>query len=268
MRASRLAAVDLDLRIRDEDEYRERLKALQSELRDLQTACYHNGHQVVIVFEGWDASGKGGTIRRLGEKLDPRSCRVHPIAEPDERERREHYLQRFWTRLPRRGEIAVFDRSWYGRVLVERVEQLVEEPTWQRAYDEINQFEAMLANAGVVVVKLFMHISREEQLRRFVERLDNPRKHWKLTDSDLRARELGEDYRRACEDMFARTHTDAAPWHLVAAEHKWYGRLQALAIIAERVGRGIDPRIPTFSPERIRAAKIRLGLPDPERNDH
>ncbi len=260
MPSSRLDAVDLDLHLRDQGTYREVLDGLQSRLRDLQTACYHNGYRAVILFEGWDASGKGGTIRRLREKLDPRSYRVHPIAEPDERESREHYLQRFWTRLPRRGEIAVFDRSWYGRVLVERVEELVEEAAWQRAYEEINQFEAMLVDDGIVLIKLFMHISQTEQLRRFAERLDNPRKHWKLTSQDIRNRERADDYRRAYEDMFVRTHTDAAPWHLVAAEHKWYGRTRALEIIVERLQQGIDTRIPVFSEQAIREAKQQLGL--------
>lgn len=260
MTRNRLETVDLTARFADQDTYESQLKALQTALRDLQTACYHNGERVVIVFEGWDASGKGGTIRRLREKLDPRSYRVHPIGRPDEKETGEHYLQRFWRKMPARGEIAIFDRSWYGRVLVERIEALARDDEWQRAYGEINEFERTLADDGVVIIKLFMHISQREQLRRFEERLDNPRKHWKLTGDDLRNRARADDYRLAYEEMFALTDSHYAPWLLVPGDHKWYARTRALQLIVHRLEQTIDTRIPRFSADEIRAAKKQLGL--------
>ena len=192
--AFKLGTIDLCLRLEDENQYHQRLKAAQKNLAHLQKACYHNGHPVIILLEGWDASGKGGAIRRMTEKLDPRSCKVHPIAAPSPDEINEHYLQRFWRKIPPRGHIAIFDRSWYGRVLVERIEELVSREKWLRAYDEINNFEQLLTDDGFIVVKFFLHISQDEQRRRYLERLGNPEKHWKLTDEDLRNRLKAEDY--------------------------------------------------------------------------
>ena len=256
----RLEDVDLSRALKSERQYQSRLRKLQQRLSDLAIACYHNRHQVAIVLEGWDAGGKGGCIRRMVEKLDPRSYRVHPIAEPTPSEAREHYLQRFWRLLPARGHIAIFDRSWYGRVLVERVEGFATEAEWQRAYGEINQLEKTLVDDGVVVIKLFLHISQEEQLKRYNARLGDPRKNWKLTADDLRNRQKADDYLTAYNDMLGKTHTEAAPWHLIAGEHKWFARVQGLETVVECLEKTIDTRIPRLSEEEIREARILLGI--------
>jgi len=201
-----LKDIDLSAQLDGKQEYESQLNSLQNRIRDLQTACFHNGHRIVIVFEGWDASGKGAAIRRLTEKLDPRSCRVYPTTKPDERERQQHYLQRFWNKIPIKGQIAIFDRSWYGRVLVERIEGFASAKEWIRAYDEINAFETMLSDDGILVIKLFLHISQQEQLKRYLERLENPKKHWKLTEDDLRNRSRADDYAAAYEEMLNKTH--------------------------------------------------------------
>jgi len=256
----RLADVDLSARLDSEDQYQERLKQLQKKISDLQNACYHNGHRVVIVLEGWDASGKGGAIRRLTERLDPRSYRVHPIGKPDGRETQEHYLQRFWRRLPANGLIAIFDRSWYGRVLVERVEGFASKAAWRRAYDEIRGFEQLLTNDGMVLIKLMMHISQDEQLRRYSERLNNPKKHWKLTDDDLRNRSQANAYAEAYEDMLNMTHTGDAPWNVIAAEYKWFARTAVIDTVCAAIEKSIDTRIPQFSAMEILETKKRLGI--------
>jgi polyphosphate kinase 2 (PPK2 family) len=187
---------------------------------------------VVIVFEGWDASGKGGTIRRLTESLDPRGFVVHPIAAPAGEDKTRHYLYRFWRRLPAAGEIAIFDRSWYGRVLVERVERLCTQSEWQRAYGEINDFERQLAEFGAVIVKLWMHISAGEQLRRFKERTRTRYKSFKITDEDWRNRGKWEDYAAAVEEMLLKTSTHVAPWTLVEGNDKLYARIKSLQTVA------------------------------------
>lgn len=250
-----LEAIDLSLRLEDEEHYRDRLKSAQKNLAHLQKACYHNGHPVIIVLEGWDASGKGGAIRRMTEKLDPRSCTVYPIAAPSPEETAEHYLQRFWRRVPARGHIAIFDRSWYGRVLVERVEELATRQQWLRAYDEINNFEQLLTDDGFILIKLFLHISQEEQCKRYLERLDNPEKHWKLSEEDLRNRLKAEDYRLAYEDMINRTHCDQAPWITVAGEHKWFARVFILETLCSVISSQIDTSIPRYSDEEIAQMK-------------
>ena len=258
--STRLEDIDLTRALKSERQYRNRLKKLQCRLSDLAIACYHNRHQVVILLEGWDAAGKGGCIRRMVEKLDPRSCHVYPIGAPSSPEADEHYLQRFWRRLPARGHIAIFDRSWYGRVLVERVEGLAADSAWQRAYDEINRLEKMLSDDGMIVIKLFLHISQEEQLKRYDARLNDPRKNWKLTTEDLRNRQKADQYLAAYNDMLARTHTAGSPWHVIAGEHKWYGRVTALETVVSRLENHIDTRIPRLSPEEIREARLLLGV--------
>jgi polyphosphate kinase 2 (PPK2 family) len=255
-----LGDIDLSLKMKDKDDYEATLGKLQAEIAELAVATYHNGGRVVIVLEGWDAAGKGGAIRRMVEKIDPRSCRVHAIGKPDQRELGQHYLQRFWERLPPRGHIAIFDRSWYGRVLVERVEELASGDEWQRAYGEINGFEKALSDDGVVLSKLFLHISQEEQLKRYQERLENPRKHWKLTPDDLRNRARAKDYFAAYDDMFSHTHCPQAPWHLIAGEHKWYARTQVLAAVCNDIRRAIDTAIPRFSAREIAETKRALGI--------
>jgi polyphosphate kinase 2 (PPK2 family) len=225
-------------------DYERRLTTLQGTLQLIQQAYLGTTERALIVLEGWDTSGKGGVVRRLGWALDPRSFKVHPIAAPDEHERAQHYLQRFWQRLPENGQIVVFDRSWYGRVLVERVEGFAAAPEWGRAYREIVEFERMLVDAGVRLVKLFLHITPDEQLRRFHDRLTNPLKRWKLSYEDFRNRARWADYETAIEDMMARTASKHAPWYLIPANNKPYGRIAALRILMDRMGEGVrlEPR--------------------------
>lgn len=258
--APRLADADLSRKLADKETYERKLRKLQLRMLQIQQAYLRQGRRAVVVLEGWDAAGKGSLIRRLSERLDPRYCKVWPIGMPSEQERRTHYLARFWQRLPERGSLAVFDRSWYGRILVERVEALASRAEWRRAYGEINAFERMLADDGIRVVKIFLHISPEEQLTRFEERLSVPYKRWKLTAEDLRNRARWRDYVRAVDAMFERTSTTDAPWHLVPAEFKWYGRIKAMKIIAERLAQGVDLAPPAADPAIAGAiAALRRG---------
>jgi polyphosphate kinase 2 (PPK2 family) len=197
------------------------------------------GPPLVVVFEGWDASGKGGAIRRLVAPLDPRHVRVAQFAAPTAAERRHHFLSRFWPALPGWGGMTVFDRSWYGRVLVERVEELASSEQWLRAYDEIDSFERTLSDEGAIVVKLWLHVSAAEQLKRFEARAADPLKAWKLTDEDWRNREKRPAYLEAVEDMLARTDQPHAPWRIVSAESKRYARVRAMRIVAEEIEAGM-----------------------------
>ena len=235
----KLAELDMSLKL-SQSKYDDRLKDVQKTFREIQQAYLVTGDTAVVVFEGWDAAGKGGTIRRMSEVLDPRGFRVWPIAAPRPDEAKHHYLQRFWNRLPARGEIAVFDRSWYGRVLVERVEGYATEGEWRRAYDEINRFERMLTDDGVRMVKLFLYITRDEQLERFKKRLEDPLKRWKLSYEDFRNRLKWDEYEMAADEMVARTHTSHAPWCVVAANDKRHARITALEEIAARLSKGVD----------------------------
>jgi polyphosphate kinase 2 (PPK2 family) len=220
--------------------YAAKLKKLQRKLTAIQQTYLFSGEKAVIVFEGWDAAGKGGTIRRMSAALDPRSFKVWPIGAPRNYYLDRHYLLRFMERLPPAGAISAFDRSWYGRVLVERVEGLTEERRWRRGYEEIVNFERMLMDDGTRVVKLFFHISPEVQLERFEARLRNPMKRWKLTYEDFRNREHWHDYTRAIDEMFARTSTPRAPWHLVAANDKRHARIAALRHIVRTLSDGLE----------------------------
>jgi AMP-polyphosphate phosphotransferase len=197
------------------------------------------GPPVCVVFEGWDASGKGGTIKRLVAQIDPRHVRVVQFAAPTPDEQRHHFLWRFWPYLPGWGGMAVFDRSWYGRVLVERVEGFADREQWLRAYEEINSFERSLADEGMIVVKLWLHISDEEQLKRFERRRDDPLKAWKLTDEDWRNREKREAYAEAVEDMVARTDQPHAPWSLIEGDSKRYARVRVVERVIERIEHGM-----------------------------
>ncbi len=192
-------------------DYERRLATMQETLQIVQQAYLGTSQRAIIVLEGWDTAGKGGVVRRLGWALDPRSFKVHAIAAPDGREKSVHYLQRFWERLPQHGQIVVFDRSWYGRVLVERVEQFATEPEWRRGYNEINDFERMLLEDGTRLVKIFMHITPDEQMRRFRNRLTNPLKRWKLSYEDFRNRGRWTDYAKAIEDMLEKPRPSAPP---------------------------------------------------------
>ncbi|MEF3272815.1 MAG: hypothetical protein K6356_00185 [Chloroflexus sp.] len=225
--AGPLQRVDLSLRLAD-DEYHRELKRLQAKLYLLGLQVYHQQRPVVLVFEGWDAAGKGGAIQRLTAELDPRAYTVHAIAAPVGDDKARHYLYRFWRRLPPRGQFAIFDRSWYGRVLVERVEGFARPDEWRRAYAEINQFERQLVDFGAIIAKFWLHISPEEQLRRFAERQNVPYKAWKLTEEDWRNREKWPAYLEAANEMLLRTSTPFAPWTIVEAEDKKYARIKIL----------------------------------------
>jgi len=229
-----LEKVNLNLRL-TRQEYGRQLQRLQNELHLLGFQVYQQKRPVVIVLEGWDAAGKGGAIKRLTARLDPRGYVVWPIATPSGDDKVRHYLYRFWRRLPEQGQIAIFDRSWYGRVLVERVEGYCTEPQWRRAYSEINQFERQLVDFGTILFKFWMHLSRREQLRRFKKREHSQYKSWKLTDEDWRNRGKWEDYERAVEDMLLKTSTHGAPWTIVEANDKWYARIKVLTTVVNKL---------------------------------
>jgi polyphosphate kinase 2 (PPK2 family) len=198
------------------------------------------GPPVCVIFEGEDASGKGGAIRRLVAEVDPRHVRVVQFAAPTYDEKRHHFLWRFWPSLPGWGGMAVFDRSWYGRVLVERVEGFAEREQWLRAYDEINSFERTLADEGMILIKFWMHISGDEQLKRFKRREKDPLKSWKLTDEDWRNREKRDEYKQAVQDMVARTSVEPhARWHLIPAESKRYARVAVIDTVIEEIEAGM-----------------------------
>ncbi|MCC7358602.1 MAG: hypothetical protein IT317_03945 [Anaerolineales bacterium] len=234
-----LERVDLTATITDEA-YKRKLKRLQARLHRQANQVYQQARPVVLVFEGWDAAGKGGAIKRLTTALDPRGYVVHPIAAPAGDDKERHYLYRFWRRLPPRGQIAVFDRSWYGRVLVERVEGFCAPEAWQRAYAEINQFERQLHAAGAILAKFWLHISPEEQLQRFEARAADPVKAWKLTPDDWRNREKRRPYEQAVDEMLLKTSTRAARWTVVAANDKHFARIKVLATVAKTLARALD----------------------------
>lgn len=258
--APRLRDLPMDMRaFADKAEYEAILAAQQKRILEIQLGYFTGRRRAIIVFEGWDAAGKGGAIRRLTAPLDPRGVRVWPIGPPSAEDRGHPYLRRFWERLPPPGGLAVFDRSWYGRVLVERVEKLAPEADWRRAYDEINGFERLLHDDGIRIVKLFLHITPEEQADCFRQRLKQPLKQWKITMDDLRARERWDAYVEAAEEMFARTSTAAAPWHPVPANSKWVARTTCLRIIADALSAGLAIEPPPLDPE-VRKAAARMGL--------
>lgn len=256
-----LSAIDFDEdTIANKAEYTKQLKKWQHALVKVQQAYFRQGRRVIINFEGWDAAGKGGVIRRITEKLDPRGFQVHPIAAPTPEEQGHHYLYRFMKRLPKPGTIAIFDRSYYGRVLVERIEGFSQDQEWQRAYQEINEFERILVDDNVRIIKFFLHISPEEQLKRFELRLNTPHKQWKLTEEDIRNRLKWKDYELAIEDMFQRTSTESAPWYLIPANHKWTMRIKVLKSIIKRLEENVDISPPPIDPDVVAAAKKHLGL--------
>ena len=238
-RAPHFRGLDMTLQL-DENTYFRELAGVQERLARIQRAYLKSGHSAAIVFEGWDAAGKGGTIRCMSAVLDPRGFKVWPISAPRKYYLDRHYLARFFERLPPRGAISVFDRSWYGRVLVERIEELASPRDWRRAYQEINEFERTLNDHGTRVVKIFLHITPEEQLRRFRDRVLDPTKRWKLSYEDFRNRKRWADYEEAANDMFRETSTGYSPWHLIPANSKKYARVEALKVIAKRLSAGVD----------------------------
>ena len=250
-----LDELDMDVGF-DKATYDHSLAELQYRLKELSLAYGRQQRRSVVVFEGADAAGKGGTIRRMSWPLDPRMLKVWPISAPNEEEKGQHYLYRFWRRLPRPGQMVVFDRSWYGRVLVERVEGFATTNEWQRAYAEINEFERMLFDDGIRLVKIFLHITQEEQLARFRARFHDPFKRWKLSEEDLRNRAKWEAYEIAINEMFQRTSTKEHPWHLIPANDKRYSRLAAIEVIVETLSKGVNLSLPQLTPEfEKRAAK-------------
>ena len=229
-----LDSIDLSADLGDKD-YKRRLKEAQARLNRLHRKAHKKGVATLAVLEGWDAAGKGGAIRRVVQALDVSTARVYPFAAPSDEESAHHYLWRFWRHVPGAGEVALFDRSWYGRVLVERVEGFAREDEWERAYAEINHFERQLVDHGIVLLKFWVHLDPEEQLRRFKEREQTPHKSWKLTDEDWRNRERWPDYARAVHDMVERTSTRGAPWTLVAGNDKRNARVTIVETLAYRL---------------------------------
>jgi AMP-polyphosphate phosphotransferase len=234
---SRLLSQGVFPEVSSKQVYERRLEELQRRMLLIQQGLFHSGKRAIIAVEGFDAAGKGGVIRRLTEAVDPRGVKVVPIGVPSADEQGRHWLYRFWRELPLPGTATVFDRTWYGRVLVERVDRLARKADWKRAYREINDFERMLVDDGIDLVKVFLGISKAEQLRRFEERLRDSYKQWKLGDADVRARKDWDDYVESVDDALARTDTPRARWHLVAADHKWYARLQVLRIVTGKLAR-------------------------------
>ena len=210
------------------EKYQLRISILQRELRSRNIP-------IILAFEGWDAAGKGGAIKRVTEKLDPRGLKVYPVGAPSEDEKSRNYLWRFWSRMPRKGEMVIFDRTWYGRVMVERVEGFATEYEWKRAYHEINEFEKTLINDNILLMKFFMHISKDEQLRRFTARQDDPFKAWKITEEDWRNREKWELYETAIEAMLSKTDTKTCPWNIINGINKRCARLEVLKIVTEAI---------------------------------
>jgi polyphosphate kinase 2 (PPK2 family) len=238
-----------------EGDYEATLAALQERLAHLFVSLHVHGKKAIVLFEGWDASGKGGAIQRLTARCDPRTYKVWPIAAPTEEEKARHYLWRFWRRMPGAGEAAIFDRSWYGRVLVERVEGFAKDAEWRRAYDEINEIEAQLSYDGAVIVKLFFHVTQEEQDQRFEKRLDHPWKRWKVGAEDLRNRARRSDYLAAFKDMFELTDTRWAPWTIIDGNDKKSARIAALTRVAEALTASCPAEPPPVSPEMERLAQ-------------
>ncbi len=225
-----LNGVDLSLSLTKE-EYKKKLKKLQKKLKALHYEMYKKRLPVILAFEGWDAAGKGGTIKRLTEPMDPRGYEVIPIASPNDAEKAHHYLWRFWNTIPKAGHIAIYDRTWYGRVMVERIEGFCAEEEWKRAYNEINHMEEHIANSGAIVIKFWLHIDKEEQETRFKERQELPEKQWKITEEDWRNRAKWDEYEVAVNEMILRTSTTYAPWVIVEANSKYYARIKVLETV-------------------------------------
>lgn len=224
-----------DIAVADKKTYEKELADLQLAVLTAELRTREAKRAVVIGFEGWDAAGKGGAIKRLTEKLDPRGYQVHAIGAPSEEEKKRQYLWRFWTRMPDRGRWGIFDRTWYGRVLVERVEGFAKKKEWKRAYREINEFERQLVDDGAVLVKVFLAITKDEQKRRFEERENDEYKRWKIGPEDWRNREHWDEYVEAAEQMFDETNTAVAPWRIIGANRKWHARLEVLRHVLARL---------------------------------
>jgi polyphosphate kinase 2 (PPK2 family) len=239
----------------DSHSYEHQLKKLQNTLLDLQVEDLRKGGRALIGFDGWDAAGKGGMIERAIYGLEPRSTHVWRIGAPSKEELAQHYLWRFWQRLPPRGNWAIFDRTWYGRVLVERVEGLCTKDEWKRAYREINEFERMLADDGVRIVKLLVHVSAEEQKKRMIARLDDSNKNYKVGLEDFRNIAKRKQYLEAYDEMLEKTDTDHARWHVIASDNKKHARLAGLKVIVKELSRGVKVTEQTLDPAIVAAAE-------------
>jgi polyphosphate kinase 2 (PPK2 family) len=215
------------------------LKEYQKLILELEHEVYLKRVPVVVVYQGWDAAGKGGNIKRLVQKMDPRGYEVVTTAAPNDVERAHHYLWRFWGKVPKAGHIAIFDRSWYGRVLVERVEGFCREDQWRRAYREINEMEEQWVHFGTVLIKFWLHIDKNEQLRRFEERQNTPYKQWKISDEDWRNRQKWDRYKEAVDEMLVRTSTSHAPWTVIESNSKLYARIKVLKTVVKEVQKAL-----------------------------
>jgi len=235
------------------------LAALQARLAQVHVAHIVHRKRAILLFEGWDAAGKGGAIQRLTAGWDPRYYEVWPIAAPNDAERARHFLWRFWNRMPGAGEIAVFDRSWYGRVLVERVEGYATPAEWTRGYDEINAFEAQQIADGTAIVKLFLHITQAEQDARIIRRVEHPWKRWKTGADDFRNRDKRAGYLEAMADMFRHTDTEAAPWHVIDAGSKKAARIAVLTTVVEQLERHVPMDAPEADPATLALARAHFG---------
>lgn len=227
-----LQGVDLNVDI-SEKEYRKRKKELQKRLSELHNKMFLKRVPVILAFEGWDAGGKGGAIKRITQCIDPRGYEVVPISAPNDIEKAHHYLWRFWEKFPKDGHMTIFDRTWYGRVMVERIEGFTPESDWKRAYSEINNMEASLVDSGAILLKFWMHIDKDEQAKRFKLRQETKEKMWKITDEDWRNREKWDEYEKAVDEMIVKTSTKEAPWHIIEANSKYYARIKVLETVVE-----------------------------------
>lgn len=235
----KLSEIPLDKTI-DDESYKLQLKQLQEQLGELHNRLYHKKVPVIIAYEGWDAAGKGGNIKRLTGALDPRGFEVHPIASPEPHEKARHYLWRFWNRIPKDGHIAIFDRTWYGRVMVERLEGFCSENDWMRAYNEMNEFEKELYDWGAVIIKFWVQIDKETQLQRFTDRQNTPEKQWKITEEDWRNREKWDLYETAVNEMIQKTSTTYAPWYILESVDKKFARIKALQIVIQELEKATE----------------------------
>ena len=240
-------------------DYSDALKAAQKRLAYVHFAHIIHNRRSMIVFEGWDASGKGGVIRRMVAEWDPRYFEVYPIGAPTMAEKERHFLWRFWRDLPGKRNISIFDRSWYGRVLVERVEGFATEAQWKRGYDEINEFEAQQIDSGTNLIKIFLHITQKTQDKRFADRLDTPEKRWKIGPDDFRNRARRDDYLKAYQDMFKHTDTRWAPWAVFDGNTKKPARIAIMNHVAEKLEADVPTDMPEVDPEVIRMAQKAFG---------
>ncbi|MGI4877738.1 MAG: polyphosphate kinase 2 family protein [Janthinobacterium lividum] len=241
-------------------DYDRRLLELQYKLQLIQAAYITQGLRGIVAIEGWDASGKGGLIQRMTNELDPRFTNVWSIGAPTKAEAEHHFLWRFWSRLPAKREIAVFDRTWYGRVLVERVDKLTPKPVWKRSYDDILTFEGQQIEDGVRIAKLFLHTTRKEQDKRLLERLETPYKRWKTGLDDYHNRSMRDAYTEAYEDMFDKTSTDVAPWTVIAADDKKTARIAGIEAVIAALGEDVDLTYPAVDPQLRAVAEKALGV--------